>query len=339
MYRYHVIGNQNLTSSTLLLTLKRNQNTKPLLFQPGQYTAISFKRKGRPTPARCFSIVNSPTDKDIIQCSIRKKGRFTRALTELRPGDEVKVAGTFGGFIFDPEYDTDMVLIAGGIGIAPFMSMIQYATNMKLSNKITLIYGVRNQNDVPFSEQLKELEKRNPRFKYMINVGRIDSKIIDSAAKSLYKGKSYFICGPPQFMKAMTETLLQKGVDEDDIMTETFSQGLGVKAGDGPNLPSSVYKIGAIGMVLASFTVMVGDLIANMPVFSASQPTTQTDSANSSNSRQDDLDGLINGSSEDNSNTGTTTTKNTTTTSSNSTKATTSTPKCTTTQSGVTTCV
>ena len=355
MYKYTVIGNQKLTPSVLLLTLKRDPKTKPFLFKPGQYTAISFKRNGRPTPVRCFSIVNSPTDRDMIQCSIRKKGRFTEALTELNPGDKVKVVGAFGGFIFDYEYDNDIVLIAGGIGIAPFMSMIQYATNTNLSNRITLIYGVKNQNDVPFFEQLKELEKINQRFKMSfavgsgsvdrftgskVHIGRITPDIINQVVRGSYINRKFFICGPSQFMQVMTKSLRDKGVYDDDIMTEDFGQGKNPQSVGRRNLPSNIYKIGAVGLVLASLTVMIGDLVANLPVFSASQPTTKVNPLGSSSQRQDDLDELIkSGPNQNNTSTNTnanaSNTSNQTTTTTNPTTA----PKCTTTQSGVTTCV
>jgi hypothetical protein len=172
---------------------------------------------------------------------------------------------------------------------------------------------------------------------HKVNTGRITPGIINQAIGGSYTRKSFFICGPPQFMKSMAETLREKGVYDDNIMTEAFGQGLNSQSVSGRDLPSSIYKIGAIGFVLASLTVMVGDLAANMPVFSASQPTTRVNPLGSSNRRQDDLDELINGGSTQNNNS--TSSSPSTSNSSNQTTSTTPTPKCTTTQSGVTTCV
>jgi ferredoxin-NADP reductase len=144
MYKYYVENSEKITPTTLLLTLKRYPSTRNFAFQPGQYAAISFKHNGRPTPARCFSIANSPTDDDVVQFSIRLKGRFTKALLDLKEGDRVNVRGPFGAFVLDADRDEDVVMIAGGIGIAPFMGMIQYASAVELSNKMKLIYSCRN---------------------------------------------------------------------------------------------------------------------------------------------------------------------------------------------------
>jgi ferredoxin-NADP reductase len=340
MNKYFVIDNRPMTTSTLLLTFKRGPKTKPLSFQPGQYAVISFKQNGRPTPARCFSIVNSPTEHGIIQCSIRKKGRFTNAAASLRAGDEVNISGPFGGFVFDERRDRKIVLIAGGIGITPFMSMIQYATNNKLTNDITLIYSCNDQNDVPFVEQLVDIEKRNPHFKiifaissgptnrfadYNVIAGRITSDVIGSAVKYSYGAKTFFVCGPVTFMNAMTDILFENGVSEDRVMTEAFGQGSGRKIVKTHSWPRKVYTFGAVGVVLATTAVMVSDLFTNLPVYSLFNSSNQEDQ-NSTNSRQDDLNNLINNS---------TNTTPTTTTQTNSS----TTQKCTTTQSGVTTCV
>jgi ferredoxin-NADP reductase len=340
MNKYFVIDNRPMTASTLLLTFKKGPKTKPLSFQPGQYAVMSFKQKGRPTPARCFSIVNSPTEHGIIQCSIRRKGKFTNAAASLRVGDEVNISGPFGGFVFDERRDRKIVLIAGGIGITPFMSMIQYATNNKLTNEITLIYNCSDQNDIPFVEQLIDIEKHNPHFKIIFTIsngpmdrfndqnvkaGRITNDIIEGAVKGTYRDKTFFVCGPASFMNAVTNILFEKGVSEDKVMTEAFGQGSGRKIVKTHSWPRKVYTFGAVGVVLATTAVMASDLFTNFPVYSLFNSSNQ-ENQNSTNSRQDDLDNLINNS---------TTTTPTTTTQTNST----STPKCTTTQSGVTTCV
>lgn len=341
-----------MTASTLLLTFKSGSKTKPLSFQPGQYAVISFKQNGRPTPARCFSIVNSPTEHGIIQCSIRKKGRFTNAAASLRVGDEVNISGPFGGFVFDEQQDRKIVLIAGGIGITPFMSMIQYATNNKLTNEITLIYNNSNQDDMPFVEQLIDIEKHNPHFRIVFTIsngpvdrfndqnmkaGRITSDIIKDAVNGTYRDKTYFICGPSAFMNAMTDILFENGVSEEKVMTEAFGHSSGRKIEKSQNWPRKVYTFGAIGVVLATTAVMVSDLFTNLPVYSLFNFSNQEDQ-NSTNRRQDELDNQINGNSSAQS-TSTSGSTPTQTTGNSSTSNSKSTPVCTTTQSGVTTCV
>lgn len=354
MNKYYVLGNQKLTSSTLLLTLKIDPRAKPMNFQPGQYAVISFKQNGRPTPARCFSIVNSPSDHGILQCSIRKKGKFTSAAANLREGDVVNISGPFGGFVFDEHRDRKMVLIAGGIGITPFMSMIQYATNNKLTNDITLIYNCSNQNDIPFFDQLIEIQERNPHFKIIFTIsngpinrlanqnvhsGRITSEVINTAVDNQYDEKTYFICGPSGFMDAMTSILYDKGVSEEKVMTETFGQKSGQKKNKTHRWPRNVYALSALGVVIATTSVMASDLLMNLPVSLLFNSSNQEDS-NSTNGRQDDLDRLVNGlPAEDNGAPSSAATAPTQTTTKAPIPTAKPNPVCTTTQSGVTTCV
>lgn len=308
MHKYLVSGNEQLTPTTLLLTLKKDPAELPLSFQPGQYAAISFKRHGRPTPARCFSIVSSPTDQGHIQFSTRTKGRFTKALKEVKIGDEVLVRGSFGGFVFDAERDQEAILIAGGIGVTPFISMVRYATDVQLSNKITLLLSSQNQDDVPFANELKKLQKRNPNLKIIfvidkgdtdkfesnsVKTGRISPEILDQVTNKKYTNKTFFVCGPPPFMKAMTKLVQDKGVNKSSIITEAFSQGPNRQTGKILGWPYNVYALGAVGVLLISSTVMIADLLKTLPPSSSIESNTSGPSLLTSN-KTFDLNKLVN---------------------------------------------
>jgi len=310
MYRFYVTGNEQLTATTLLLTLKKAPEQKPFSFQSGQYATISFKVNGRPTPSRNFSIVNSSTDQGILQFSIRVNGRFTTALNKLQIGEEVKVRGPFGTFVFDKERDKDTVFIAGGIGIAPFMSMIRYATITKLPNKISLLYGCKTQDDIPFINQIKQFEQQNPNFKSLfsissrtsdkliglnVNNGSVTPEIIDQVVNNSYEGKTFLICGHPHFMDAMAKNLINRGVPADYIMTEAFSQGTKHQKGKIFSWPLNVYTLGAVGLAATSFMVMVSDLVKTLPAATSLDLSNTADPLSTGNSRQSDLDELVNG--------------------------------------------
>lgn len=368
MHKYFVSDNQYLTPTTLLLTLKKDRaDSRPFSFQPGQYAAISFKHGGRPSPARCFSIVSSPTDPGTLQFSMRIKGHFTNGLARLKADDVVRVRGPFGGFVFDSEHNTDTVMLAGGIGITPIMSMIRFATDTNLTNKITLLYSCQNQDDVPFIDQLKTLEKRNPQFKVMFMIGqgpidklaghyvasgRITPEIIDQATGNSYKSKSFFICGPPPFMKGMTSILQDKGATNNQIMTEAFSQGPNNQTGKIRSWPLNMYVLSGVGVALGSFVVMVSDLLKTLPPSSVLSPSSISAVSSLTNSRQANLDQLVNNlpvvvstapatsaASSAMQQTGATTTTPAATVPTAVTPTPTPTLKCTTTQSGTRICV
>lgn len=383
MYRYRVKKVEHITPSTLLVDLERPTAGKIIAFLPGQYAAISFYRKHRPTPARCFSIVTSPTDTDRLQFSMRSKGHFTKAIAGLKEGDTVKVRGPYGGFVLDLANGGDVVLLAGGIGITPFMSMVSYAAKVKLNSKITLVYSVQNQDDVPFIKELKELQKENKNLKlhFVVGEGPVDKigehitskgfitpELLDEVSNNDYSSITYFMCGPPPFMRAMAKNLKAKGVDKNRIITEAFAQGSQRQTGKIRSWPNNIYALSAISVVVGSFIVMVSDLLKTLP------PSTIKKIANSNplltNSRQQDLDSLVNKlppntnnapdsnavvaankaakkasqttttatTSSSSSTTSSTTTKSSSSTSTSSTTSS-PTPTCTTTQSGVTTCI
>ena len=372
MQKYSVTSSQSLTPTTLLLTLKKTNFDRPFSYQPGQYAAISFYRKHRPTAARCFSIVSSPTDQGILQFSMRTKGRFTRALKDLKQGDIVTVRGPFGGFVFESDLEPNVVLLAGGIGITPFMSMMSYATATLSASRITLVFSCATQDDIPFVDELLALEHQNPNLNVFFTVGngpidrldkaktfsgRITPDIIKQVTGDSLTNPTYFICGPNPFMKAMTKSLASQGVPQGQLLTEAFSQGPNRQTGKISSWPLNIYFLGGVGMVLGSFIVMMSDLFKTLPPSSIINASKNVTASNATNSRQKDLDTLVNNLPDVTSaapaspgaQAAATTTTTPTPTSGQTTTPTpvrsvptptpVATPKCTTTASGVTTCV
>ncbi len=308
MHDYLVNEVKNITPSTILLSLKRDENERPIAFQPGQYAAINFEKRGKKSAVRCFSIVSSPTDQDELQFSMRVRGRFTTKLSKLEEGTMVNVRGPFGGFIYDVNRDKEAIFIAGGIGITPFLSMMSYCSKLNTDNKVTLLYSVQNQDDIAFKEKLLDIEKSNPNLKTIFVVGdgpidklgasnaasgRIDANLIDKYSNSDYSNKKFFICGPPGFMKAMAGLLASKGVENKRILTEAFTQSSPKQSSILRSWPANVYVIGIVGIVLGSLIVMVGDLLRILPPKSAGQPT-KNSPYYLTNAKQKHIDSLVN---------------------------------------------
>ena len=308
MRTYLVQENQKITASTILLSLKRDESERHLAFEPGQYASIGFSRNNKKSAVRCFSIVSSPTDQDRLQFSMRQRGRFTTALSKLEPGDIVYVAGPFGGFVFDVDKDKTAVLMAGGIGITPFMSMMRYLDKLNAENNVVLLYSVQNQEDVPFSDELIAIERRHPNLKTIFVVGKdstdklpqhsvasgyITPELLDKVTNAKYDEQRFFICGPPVLMKAMSALVMQKHVPKRRILTEAFTQSSPKQTSILRSWPANVYALGAISFALGSLAVMVSDLLKTLPPLSADQPT-KTTPFFVTNARQKQLDQLVN---------------------------------------------
>ncbi len=309
MHTYTVSEATKITPSTLLLTLLRDESERPLAFQPGQYAAISYaKRGGKQSDTRCFSIVSSPTDQHKLEFSMRVRGKFTTALSNLEKGDIVEVNGPFGGFIFDTVRDEKAVFMAGGIGITPFMSIIRYLDVLHAQNEVTLLYSCAVQDDVPFKDELLSIEARHPNLKVIFVVGNgptdklpqkqvtsgyITAELLDKVTDKKYTDRRFFICGPPVFMKASSGLLAKQGAPNGNVLTEAFTQSSPKQTSILRSWPSNVYALGAVFLVLGTFTVTISDLLRNLPPTTTLKPTKSTPYL-ITNARQQQLDQLVN---------------------------------------------
>jgi len=300
MYKYELIKSELITPTVLLLSLKP-AGSRFIKFYPGQYAAISFKRFGRPTPMRCFSIVSSPRDNDIVQFAIRVEGDFTNAAKEIKQGNIFSIRGPFGEFVIDEEIDKSVVLLAGGIGVAPFMSMIRFATETKLKIPIVLLYSCQNQNDVSFFKDLINLEKQNSHFKVAFFIsdgnidklvrgrvyeGRINEGILDKVTNRQYDQYTHFICGPTKFINAMQSILVRNNVSPEHLITEAFGQGLVTeKSHKKPSLETT-FVYGATGalLVMATFLITAVDLVRAVPKISKIETTQSSSNSTKSTS-------------------------------------------------------
>jgi ferredoxin-NADP reductase len=289
MELYIVDAVKNLGQDTLLLSLRPKDPSARLSFEPGQYAAVGFRRHGRRTPMRCFSIANAPNS-DVLQFGVRLGGVFTRTIARLKPGDRAYVQGPFGEFVADPEYDKQIIMMAGGIGVTPFLSIIRAATEAHWQTKMTLLYSSRTQKDIPFFDELLELEKQNPYLRVIFYVtdktitktktdriapGRIKGEHIDMLTSQRYEKFSYFICGPRTFMHGMKEILAARAVHPENVMTEEFGQASLLASVNGRRSISFLtYGWAAAAIVLGTFLVMAVDLYHAVPILSADESTT-----------------------------------------------------------------
>lgn len=276
--RYTVSNNILRTPTVRSVTLVPTAGTRPLLFEPGQYVAVSLHDRLRPTPTRCFSVASSPSNRASLEISVRVGGAYTHALERLTPGDAVVLRGPYGSFIFNEHLHPHLVFFAGGIGITPFMSMIRYATELKLPNTIHLIYSCRNQDDIPFLKDILALSANNPNFRATFVIGEgdtarltghdvIQGRVQASTLTALglgKRGETYMLCGPGGYLASMENLLGNCGVADDRIITESFSQG---QAGDSTEArwPRNMYALSGLSLMIAGLLVVSSDILTTLP--------------------------------------------------------------------------
>lgn len=207
-------------------------------FRPGQYldvTLIDPVETGPEGNIRSFSIASTPKEDRLVVVTRMRDSAFKRVLQATPLGGEVELEGPFGDFTLHHNTQRPAVLLAGGIGITPFLSMIRHATRQKSALLLYLFYSNRRPEDTAFLGTLQELEAENtnlhfiPTMTVMDNshqewageTGCIDGKMLNRYLPQ-FRGSIYYVSGPPSMIAAMRQVLTTVRVDQDDIISEDF---------------------------------------------------------------------------------------------------------------------
>ncbi len=152
-----LIKGQTLSSREKLFQL-RFKDGSTLGHKPGQFVEVSILGVGEAP----ISVSSSPTRDDAFELGIRAVGNVTQALHRLKPGEAVGIRGPFGnGFPLPELLGRDLLFVAGGIGLCPLRSMIQYAVDKRDQfGKVSLLYGCRQPAEQLFREELAEWRQR-----------------------------------------------------------------------------------------------------------------------------------------------------------------------------------
>jgi ferredoxin-NADP reductase len=185
---------------------------------------------------RGFSIASGPHEETLMVATRMRDTAFKRVLKNMPIGTAVKIEGPSGDLTLPNNSKRAVVLLAGGIGITPFRSMLVRAAKEKLPHRIFLFYSNRRPEDAPFLEELQILERENPNYKLIASMtemeksqqpwngetGLINQEMLGRHLKSA-ETPIYFIAGPPAMVKGLHAMLNKAGVDDDDIRSEEFA--------------------------------------------------------------------------------------------------------------------
>lgn len=210
-------------------------------FRPGQTVMVSFFGKGE----SMFAISTSPT-REKIQFSVMRVGKVTLALHQLQVGSVVGIRGPYGnGFPVEDWHGKNIVLIGGGIGIAPLRSVLHYVLDERDKfGDVSLFYGARTSSDLIYTDEMEELLSRNDiDVSLSIDVEEEGwfSVNWDNPAQTDYpSGTTHFsgfvpmvvmavkpkpedtiavTCGPPIMIKFVVQNLVELGFNENQVFT------------------------------------------------------------------------------------------------------------------------
>jgi glycine betaine catabolism B len=225
---------------------QQTHDTKTLRFQipkerrfcarPGQFLTFKWAVDGH-RMTRSYTISSSPIHRNYVEITPKRteNGCISVFLNDrAKPGLLVEASGPHGLFYFDETLHKSIVLIAAGSGITPMISMLRYIEDLNLATPVRLVYCVRTAADIIFQNELARLATALPNFKYEVclsqpdptwkgHTGHLTEEFVSRHVSDPFS-LSFFLCGPQGFMNNARQILLALGVNQDQILQESFGE-------------------------------------------------------------------------------------------------------------------
>lgn len=203
-----------------------------LAFRPGQYAWLTLGDSPWRLQQHPFSI-SSSADAALLEFTIKPLGDFTRRIGTVVPGTRAFVEGPYGEFVYLPDRCPDgAVLIAGGVGITPIMSMLRTARDRGATAPLWLVYGNPDWDAVLFRDELAALAEElpltlihvieTPPADWRGETGRIDGALLDRCLPARLATLPVYLCGPDALANAVEPELAARGVPADRLYSERF---------------------------------------------------------------------------------------------------------------------
>jgi len=229
-----ILKSENMTNieKYMELELLDKKFAKSFIYRPGQFVEVGVMGVGEAP----ISICAAREKEDILELCVRKVGRVTNAIHRLNVGDILWVRGPYGnGFPMEKMEGNDLLLVAGGLGIAPLRGVLQYALNNREKyGTITVMYGIRCYTSMLWRDEFLQLfyegDKNNVEFYlsyedasdrqcYELQCERND-RCMQGVVTKLFELKEVkpkntyaVICGPPIMYKFVIQELMKRNFD------------------------------------------------------------------------------------------------------------------------------
>jgi ferredoxin-NADP reductase len=244
---------------TLRLLPSSSGNLIPFTFAPGQFLNISFLIGGA-RMNRSYSISSSPTRREYVDLTVKRepRGAVSRHIVDLlKVGSEIEAGGPVGRFTFTGAEAESIVLISGGVGITPLMSIARYLTERSWPGDIFFIYGCSIPEEFIFAKDIAELQGANPKLHVTVTMarpegtdwkghqGRISKELLVHAVPDIITRRVH-ICGPQVMMEAVKAMLTELKVPPEQVKTENFGTAAPTPATDGTTAKPTTLATGPL---------------------------------------------------------------------------------------------
>jgi len=213
-------------------------------FKPGQFVYLSFPGRGILASPRPFTIASSPTEKRFIEILAKDTGDWSGNAKTLGIKTPALIWGPYGTFSYlQAPGSGRFVFLAGGIGGAPFLSMLRYMTDADRDARVLFIWGARTRDDMAEKEAILRAGERMSGFRFVPVLshdprwagehGRVDREKIERLVPAFFgfasdefewNSASYRLCGPRDFARDLGEILRDNGVKSAAIHSQSFNR-------------------------------------------------------------------------------------------------------------------
>ncbi len=211
-------------------------------FLPGQYLTLELDLPGEARPVvACYSLSSAPDDPTYrITVKAREGGRSSRHLVERAAvGDVLRARAPTGRFVLDPASLDPAVLVGGGIGVTPLVSML-HAAAARGARDVHVVLGMRDGAEHPLKAEVEALVARRPRLRLHVaysrpraedvlgrghdSVGRVSVDLLTRLLPPADRPYAFYVCGPPGMTASIVEGLRGLGVPAGQVHVEAFGR-------------------------------------------------------------------------------------------------------------------
>src|ERR671924_71263 len=204
----------------------------------GQHYDIRLTAEDGYQAQRSYSIASEPEREGEVDITVERidDGEVSTYMHDvLVSGDRIEMRGPIGGyFVWEASMNEPLLLIAGGSGVVPLMSMIRHRATAGAKNPTSLLYSSRNFEDIIYYDQLEKLRTANHGVQVFHTLTRsqpsdwkgyarrIDTDMLKQVAQPLGRSVQIFICGPTLLVESVANSLVKVGISSNQIRTERF---------------------------------------------------------------------------------------------------------------------
>jgi len=235
---FKVVGKVQESDAITSFYLQPADGSKVPVYKPGQYISVRVHIPGETyMMIRQYSL-SKAADEESFRISVKREsdqdpnGKVSVYLHEqLEVGGTVEVTPPAGEFVLNEDCSTPVIMLAGGVGITPLMSMTERLLQSASAREITFLHAARSEKEAAFVKELQQLSASHEELTYQSFFSDTDNAFITrDVLAELPKSADIYVCGPVGFMESMIANLVALGFSEEQIHYEFFGPAMPVKA-------------------------------------------------------------------------------------------------------------